>query len=241
MAMRLNSLSFPKKFSMRCRHLYISLSMARGLERRGCWEMTILAPRASSSAMMALLSKAMSAISAPKANPSMSGGRPTVSKRCPGRSTKRTRLPSASVSAKILVVMPPFERPIAWFLVPFCTLTVAVDLDDGGINHGVFHVRIIGDGLEQPLPDIRLRPVAEACEDTVPMAERDRQIAPGTSCACDPQHRFHKKSVVLAAAPWIAWLTQTMRLHLRPLGVSQNESFHPTLAQSSSTDENLEG
>jgi hypothetical protein len=53
-------------------------------------------------------------INASKANPSMSGGTPTVSKRCPGRSTKRTRLPSASVSARILVVMPPFERPIAW-------------------------------------------------------------------------------------------------------------------------------
>jgi hypothetical protein len=53
-----------------------------------------------------------SAISASKANPSMSGGTPTVSKRCPG--TKRTRLPSASVSARILVVMPRFERPIAW-------------------------------------------------------------------------------------------------------------------------------
>ena len=41
-------------------------------------------------------------------------GTPTVSKRCPGRSTKRTRLPSASVSAGIFVVMPPFERPMAW-------------------------------------------------------------------------------------------------------------------------------
>ena len=48
----------------------------------------------------------------------MSGGTPTVSKRCPGRSTKRTRLPSASVRAKILVVMPPFERPMAWLWVP---------------------------------------------------------------------------------------------------------------------------
>lgn len=45
-------------------------------------------------------------------------GTPTVSKRCPGRSTKRTRLPSASVRARILVVMPPLERPIAWLWVP---------------------------------------------------------------------------------------------------------------------------
>lgn len=41
-AMRLNCLSLPKKFSMRCRHLYISLSMARGFARRGCWEMMAL-------------------------------------------------------------------------------------------------------------------------------------------------------------------------------------------------------
>jgi len=46
--------------------------------------------------------------------PSISGARPTVSKRCPGRRVKRTRWPSASVSARILVVMPPLERPMAW-------------------------------------------------------------------------------------------------------------------------------
>jgi hypothetical protein len=97
---------------------------------------------------------------------------------------------------------------------------VAVDLNDGGIDHGVFHVRIVGDSLEQPLPDIRLCPVAEACEYAVPMAERGWQIAPGTAGARDPQYRFHKKSVVLAAPPRIARLAQTMRLHLRPLGVS---------------------
>ena len=38
-------------------------------------------------------------------------GTPTVSKRWPGIRRKRTRLPSASVSARILVVMPPIGRP----------------------------------------------------------------------------------------------------------------------------------
>jgi hypothetical protein len=64
--------------------------------------------------MMTLLSNALSAIKPPKARPSISGATPTVSKRWPGSSTKRTRLPSASVSARILVVMPPLERPMAW-------------------------------------------------------------------------------------------------------------------------------
>src|SRR3954470_11208041 len=88
--------------------------MSSGVVRRGCWAMTALAPRASRSAIRALLSNAVSPISASKASPSMSGGTPTVSKRCPGKSTKRTRLPSASVSARVLVVRPPLERPMAW-------------------------------------------------------------------------------------------------------------------------------
>src|SRR3954447_11746242 len=112
-AMRLNSFSLQKKFSIKCRHLYISRSMSSGVERRGCWAMTALAPRSFRSATMSLLSKAVSPISAPKASPSMSGGTPTVSKRCPGKSTMRTRLPSASVSARILVVRPPLDRPMA--------------------------------------------------------------------------------------------------------------------------------
>jgi hypothetical protein len=47
---------------------------------------------------------------------------------------------------------------------PFCALSVAVDLDDGGVDHSVFHVGIVGAGVEQPLPDTRLRPVAKARE-----------------------------------------------------------------------------
>ena len=73
-----------------------------------------LGARSSRSAMMALLSKAVSAISALKLNPSISGGTPIVSNRWPGSRTKRTRFPRASVSARILVVRPPLDRPMAW-------------------------------------------------------------------------------------------------------------------------------
>jgi len=34
--------------------------------------------------------------------------------RCPGSRTKRARLPKASVRARILVVNPPFDLPMAW-------------------------------------------------------------------------------------------------------------------------------
>jgi hypothetical protein len=46
---------------------------------RGCLEITTLALRSLRSAMLALLSNALSATSASKANPSTSGGTPTVS------------------------------------------------------------------------------------------------------------------------------------------------------------------
>src|ERR1700733_8465016 len=45
----------------------------------------------------------------------------------------------------------------------------------------------------------------------------------------DPKHRFDEAPVVTSATPGVRWLTQTMRLHLRPLGVRQHESFHPKL------------
>src|SRR3954462_15644150 len=212
--------------------------MSSGVVRRGCWAMTALAPRSFRSAMISLLSNAVSAISAPNATPSIRGGTPTVSKRCPGRSTKRTRLPSASVSARILVVRPPLDRPMAWRKVPFCALSVTMDLDDGGVDQGVFQVGLVRDGVEQPLPDARLHPIAEAGEDAVPVAKRRRQIAPGTARADHPQDGLDKQAVVLAASPRITGLAQITRLHLRPLGVGQNEAVHPKLESQPSLDEN---
>src|SRR3954467_2158494 len=59
------------------------------------------------------------------------GATPTLSGRCPGSTTKRTRLPSASTRATILVVKPPRERPMACAWVPpraavpcWCTRTM---------------------------------------------------------------------------------------------------------------------
>src|SRR3954453_4341265 len=242
--MRLNSFSLQKKFSIKCRHLYISRSISSGVVRRGCWAMTTLAPRSFRFAMISLLSNAVSPISAPKASPSMSGGTPTVSKRCPGKSTMRTRLPSASVSARILVVRPPLDRPMAWrrpgAKSPFCALSVTMDLDDGGVDQGVFQVGLVRDGVEQPLPDARLHPIAEAREDAVPVAKQGRQITPGTAGMHNPQHRLDKQAIVLAAASGIARLAQTTWFHLRPLGVRQHKAVHPRREAQPSTDEKRE-
>jgi hypothetical protein len=90
------------------------------------------------------------------------------------------------------------------------------------------------------LPNARLRPVAETRVHAHPVAEGARQIAPRAARAGDPQHRFDKQPVVIAAPAGIARLAKTKRLHLRPLGVSQNESVHPKLESQPSPDENPE-
>src|SRR5690554_1745252 len=117
---------------------------------------------------------------------------------------------------------------------PFCALAVAVDLDDGGIDHGVFHVRLVGARFKNPSKNIGFHPVAVSLEDRVPFAEMRRQITPGTAGARDPENRLKKKPVVAAAAAGIRRLPQTMRLHLRPLGVCQYVSIHPKLESQTS-------
>jgi hypothetical protein len=65
-------------------------------------------------------------------------------------------------------------------------------------------------------------------------------MPPRAAGSGDPKHRLDKPSVVLAAAAGIAPLAKTKRLHLRPLGVSQNESVHQQLESQPTPDENPE-
>jgi hypothetical protein len=58
---------------------------------------------------------------------------------------------------------------------------MAVDLDDGGIDCGVFYIRLVRTGIEQPLEDIGFDPVAVSLEDRVPLAELSRQVALGAT------------------------------------------------------------
>src|SRR5690348_2522340 len=80
---------------------------------------------------MAWVSKALSASRAAKSRSLSSGATPMLSWRCPGSRTKRTRFPSASTRATILVVSPPLDRPMACVRVPprapvpcWCTRTI---------------------------------------------------------------------------------------------------------------------
>jgi len=104
-----------------------------------------------------------------------------------------------------------------------------MDLDDGGVDHGVFHIWRVRAGLEKPGENVRFDPVAVSLENSVPVAEERWKIAPGTSRPHNPKDRFDKAAVVASATPGVRGLPQAMRLHLRPLGVCQHESIHPKL------------
>jgi len=104
---------------------------------------------------------------------------------------------------------------------------MAVNLDDGGVDHGVLHIGIIRASLEKPNENIGFDPVSVALEDGVPVAEKGRQITPGTARANHPQNRLDKEPIVSAAATRVRWLAQAVRFHSRPLGVCQYKTFHP--------------
>src|SRR3546814_8073428 len=105
---------------------------------------------------------------------------------------------------------PPLPSPRPWSGLwpgsesPFCALSMTVHLDDCGIDHRIYHVRLLRDGVEQPLENIGLHPIPIALEHRVPFAERARQVAPRAARPHDPQYRLDKASIIAAAAPRIA-------------------------------------
>ena len=106
---------------------------------------------------------------------------------------------------------------------------MAVNPDDGGVDHRILHVRIIGHRVEHALERTRLNPVPEAFENRVPVAKRRRQIAPRTAGARDPQHSLGEQPGVAAGASGIGRLAETEWLHLGPLWVRQTKAIHGKL------------
>jgi hypothetical protein len=107
------------------------------LVRRGCCEMTILAPRSLRSAMMALLSKALSAMRASQQRPSVSVARRGC--RSDDRAGERNG-PDCRGEREDRGGHAALAAADGLALSPFCALAVAMDLEDGGVDHGVFHV-----------------------------------------------------------------------------------------------------
>ena len=83
---------------------------------------------------------------------------------------------------------------------------MAMDFDDGRVDHGVFHVWLVRAGFKKPDENIGFDPVAVSLEHSVPVAEQSGQIAPRAPGADHPQHRFNEQPIVLAASARVRWL-----------------------------------
>jgi hypothetical protein len=105
-------------------------------------------------------------------------------------------------------------------------VAVPVKLDDGAVDHGVFHVRIVRQGLEDAAEHAALHPVRKPLVDGVPRCELARQIAPRGPGSNDPQHRLDEHPRVAAGPPRIAGLAQAVQFDLRPLGVTEDKTNH---------------
>ena len=110
--------------------------------------------------------------------------------------------------------------------VPFCALSVAVDLDDAAVDHRVLEVPVPQHLVEYAFENIGLDPVTEALEHCVPVAERLGE-GPATERRCARSTAPPRRTVVHPASTYrIGRLPQTMRLDQRPLRVRQNTSRH---------------
>ena len=108
----------------------------------------------------------------------------------------------------------------------FRALAVPVDLDNRCVNHGVFHVGIVGDGVEYPFENIGFNPMPEPLEHCVPRPELRRQVAPRAAGPRDPQNGFEEQPPISSRSPRIGLFAEAMRFDHLPLGIGQNKTIH---------------
>jgi len=99
---------------------------------------------------------------------------------------------------------------------------------DGGIDDEIFEVRIVRHGLEDAPPDPLAAPSTEAAEDAVPIAEYIGKIAPGGTCAHNPEHRLDEHPVIAARRPLPIGTSDDQRRHPLPRSVIQYQPIHHT-------------
>lgn len=67
---------------------------------------------------------------------------------------------------------------------------------DGGVDHGVFVVGLLGQHREDALSHAAFRPTREAGMDDAVIAESLRQVSPRNACPVTVAHRFDEQAVI---------------------------------------------
>jgi hypothetical protein len=103
---------------------------------------------------------------------------------------------------------------------------VLVSAHNGGIDHHIFVVMILGQQLENTFEDPALCPPAEPLVDRFPMAKPLREVAPGTSRSKSVKDSFDKQPIVLGSAAHMAFAARQKILDPIPLVVTQPVAPH---------------
>jgi hypothetical protein len=98
-----------------------------------------------------------------------------------------------------------------------------VYLDDCGVHHGHFHVRLIAQSTEDTFKNPCTHPISKAPIDGIPIAEPSWQVTPGSAGAGYPENGFQEQARILTSTTRMRFQTQTTRLHLTPLPIRNNK------------------
>ena len=128
----------------------------------------------------------------------------------------------------ILVLRPPRERPMAWFSPAFfgAPALVLMGAHDGAVDHRIFVVGILGQVLEDALPDAGLGPATEAAVDVLPVAKTLRQVTPGDAGAIAVEHGVDEQAVICRGHTDAPWPARQVVFDPLPLVVTQGMSVH---------------
>ena len=97
---------------------------------------------------------------------------------------------------------------------------------DGGVDHGIFVVRVVCQMLEHSLPDAASDPAAESRMHHAKVAKSIPQVAPRNPSTIALQHRLHKQTVVPRRSAYTTHPTRQSLLDPLPLILPQPITPH---------------
>ena len=97
---------------------------------------------------------------------------------------------------------------------------------DGGVDHHVLVVVVVGQELENPLENAALGPSVEALVDDLPVAEALGQIAPRDTGSKPEKNSFDEQPIVRRSAAHMAFAARQNVFDPIPLVVAQGISSH---------------
>jgi len=145
----------------------------------------------------------------------------------PADSMNSTGFPSPSTIACSFVFNPPLVRPIALSAVFFPSIGTFVNLDAGGVQTKVFHIRICGQRTKYGLQCTVIPPFGKSGVHRLPGAIRLRQFPPLRSAVGNPKHPTEHFSIIFPrTAPLSRPFWRKHSFHSLPLLFCQFISFH---------------